>query len=239
MPWIDVEEPHARPPKLPAVKPAGTWSAASGDGWTAADGGWAELSSVELSGGPLPDLIDCDELTIADCLVGGVVLGPSAFDQSPNLAIEILVSTISDCDLSRARLQRIVRTRFVGCKFTGADLSAAVLSDVVFEGCAFSLTDLRMAKLKRVSFVDCVLDHVDGYRMEVQDVSVPGTTLSEVSLDGLQAERMDLREAAEVSLTIANSLSGCLLAEHQLAGLAHALAFAAGVDVERIPDEAD
>jgi len=164
-------------------------------------------------------------------------LGPSALEESPELNIEILRSVITNADLSRARVQRIIGSRVVGCKFTGADLSAAALTDVIFDGCAFSLTDLRMAKMTRVSFVDCALDQVDAYRLEARDVTVPGSTLRELSLDGLQAERVDLREAAEVSLTIANSLSGCLLAEHQLAGLAHALAFAAGVDVERVPDE--
>ncbi len=237
MPWVDVEEPHATEPRLRAVRPSTVWDVSTGDGWSEPDRGWAELSSVELSGGPLPDLTECVDLTISDSNISGIALGPSDLQRPGELSIEIFRSVLSGCDLSRATIRTITGCRIEGCKLTGTDLSTASVTDVVFERCALSLTNLRMAKLKRVQFVDCDLDQVDAYQLEASDVALPGSSLTELNLDGLRAERLDLREAKQLSFTVANSLNGCLVAEHQLAGLAHALAFAAGIGVERFAED--
>ena len=228
MPWIDVDEPYAKTPRLPDISPRQMSNLTQGDGWTGLDRGWGELVDVQITADTMLDLSGCLELSIDGCRLSGVAIGGGE-----ELELTLARSALDGCDLSQVRIDRVANSRITRCKLAGTDLSACALTDVVFEQCTLSMTNLRMAKLKRVQFVDCTLEEVDAYRLKATDVAVPGSSLTGFNLDGLTAERFDLRHASQISLAVANTLAGCLVAEHQLAGLAHALAFAAGVGVER------
>lgn len=219
MPWIDVTEPHARPPKLPRASPGRATAT------LIAEDGWAELTDGVVNGDQLLDLPGLTELSIVDCQLTAVTL-------PPNVEVELRRTTIDDGDLSQVRFRSMRGARLTGCKMVGTDLSATAVADTILTGCSLRLANLRMATLQRVAFVDCELRDVDAYQLAATDVSFDGSTLELVNVDALEAERVDLRGAAELSLKAASSLRGCLVAEHQLPALAYSLALAAGVDIE-------
>lgn len=223
MPWIEVVEPHAKPPRLKPVGLPGRWS-----GRVLVEDGLVELTGVAVDRTQALDLAGATEVEIGQCTVVGQSL---ASDTAPSLECQDTV--LEDCDLSRLTIRALRRSRLVGCKLTGTDLSTATVSDVVFERCQLQYTNLRMAKLKRVQFVDCVLHEVDGFELEATDLSFPGSTLQEFNLDRLVATRVDLRDAAELDLTGIGRLDGCLAAEVQLPTLAYAMAAAAGLNIEK------
>lgn len=228
MPWITVEEPYAKPPKVASIGQRPEWSAP-----LTIDRGWAEFDEVAVPSTSEPDFDGCDELTVRESSVSGLAFGGEQHD----LAIEVQRSQLEGCDLSGQSIRTIRGSRVTACKMIGTDFSAGTIADTVFEHCILRYTNLRMAKLSRVEFIDCTFDDVDCYQMEAEDVTFPGSTLSAVSLDSLTATRFDLREASEITLSAITRLDGCLVSEHQLAGLAHSLAMAAGIQVEQIDDE--
>lgn len=222
MPWVTVEEPFAKPPRVAKAAQRPEFS-----GQLSTDRGWADLEDVSVS--PSSDLAldDVEELAIKDSSLSGVVLS------SDRLTVEVHRSHLQDCDLSGLSIRSVRGSRFVSSKLIGTDFSGGTVADVVFERCVLRYANLRMAKLSRVAFIDCTLDDVDCYELEASDITFPGTELTAVSLDSLKADNLDLREATQIELTKITGLEGCLVAEHQLIGLAHSLAMAAGVQVER------
>jgi uncharacterized protein YjbI with pentapeptide repeats len=194
----------------------------------AVDRAWAELVEVSVPPHSDLDLGGVEELSVTDCILRGTTLSPDT-----ERTIEIHRSALTDCDLSGVTIRSLQATRLTGCKLIGADLAGANLTDVTFERCLFRYANLRMAKLRRVGFEDCHLDEVDCYQLQAEHVAFPGSELDAVNLDQLRAERVDLRHAESLLPTTVNDLTGCLVAEHQLAGLAPSLAMAAGIDVER------
>lgn len=219
MPWIDVAEPHARPPKLPLDREV------TAEASLVAEGGWAEVTGGRIAPGGLDAIANAAELSITDGHVVGGRL-PAAAE------VELRQSLLIDVDLSQMRLRSVRGTRLTGCKLVGSDLSGTSVVDTVFANSSLSLTNLRMATLERVAFVDCALSEVDCYELTATDVTFDGCTLDGVNLDGLRATRVDLRGATELSLAAATSLGGCLVAEHQLPALAFSLALALGLDIE-------
>lgn len=223
MPWIEVEEPHVKPPRIRPIRPTNR-----GADSFAIDRGWGELDSVEIDRGTDLDLPRCSELSIADSVVTGLSFAPE-----DTLTVDCHRSELRDCDLSRVTVRSLRNSLVVGCKLSGTDFSQAGLADVVFERCSFRYVNLRMAKLNRVRFEGCKLEEVDGFELEAVDVEFPGTELLAVNLDRLQATRVDLREAADISFNGVGKLSGCLVSEEQLPALAYTLAFAADLSVEK------
>lgn len=224
MPWVEVSEPHARPPRVHQTAAGTRWAPP-----LSIDRGWGELDGVSVDGESGFDVKDCEELTIGDSSLSDVAL----VESGKALTVDVHRSLLDNCDLSQVEIRSLRASRIVGSKLTGTDFSGGSVADTIFERCLLRYANLRMAKLSRVAFIDCAFDEVDAYQLEAEDVSFPGTTLSAVSFDSLRASRLDLREATEISLTAVTSLAGCLVAEHQLAGLAHTLAMAVGIDVER------
>lgn len=222
MPLLDVDEPHARPPRLAPVRPGRAWS-----GPLDLDRGWAELDGVEVAD-DVVDLTDCDELSIGDSVLGRVVLS-----QPGGTRIEIRSSRLDGCDLSQADLAILQRSTLDGCKLTGTDLSGAAITDVRFVRCAFRYANLRMARLERVGFVECTIDEVDGFQLDATDVSFEGSSIVELNVDRIQATRVDLRGATELGLIGIGRLEGCLVSDHQLPALGPVLALAVGLDLER------
>lgn len=226
MPLVEVDEPHARPPRVPTVRPGGDWA-----GSLDLDRGWAELSGVRVDGLAAVDLDGCEELTIADSAVIGSTLAAG-----PTPEVEIRGSVLDGCDLSGARVRSIRASRLVGCKLGGTDLSDGDLVDVVLQRCVLRYTNLRMARLTRVRFDECRLDEADLFQAEATDVDLDGSALVSVNVDRLRATRVDLRGAVELGLAAVGRLDGCLVADHQLPALAPILAMAVGLDLERPSD---
>lgn len=223
MTWIEVDEPFAKPPRPRVPRDPARFS-----GPLEPDRGWAGLSGVAVDPSAPPDLSACSELTVEDSVIDGLtLLGPEP------LRIEIFRSGLDGCDLSQATIGTIRHSRLTGCKLTGTDFSGGLISDVVFDRCQLRFANLRMATLDRVSFVDCVLDDVDGYELKAQHVDFPGSTVTGLNLDRLEAVSVDFRHAESLLLNGIAKLSGCLVSEHQLPALSYSLAAAAGLAIER------
>ncbi len=222
MPWVDVDEPYAKPPRVREIDPPNNW-----DGVVDLDEGFGELIDVTVTRDFNCDLTGCVELTVTDSTLDGVVF------TDPGTVLEARRSQLNGCDLSQAIVRSVVSSRIEGCKLTGSELSGASLQDVVFDRCHFRHANLRMAKLRRVRFVDCSFDDVDCFELNAEDVEFTGSTLERVNVDRLQASRVDLREAKTLGLSGVGSLTGCLIAEHQIPALAYSLVFSVGVGVEQ------
>lgn len=225
MPWIDVEEPFAAPPRVVIPSAGQDW-----DGPLDLDRGWAEFAGVAIVSSRI-DLNGCTELDITESS-----LLDTAFTEQGDAVVTARRSLFERCDLSGLSFQSLRTSRLTGCKLVGADFAGGVVDDVVFENCSFRYVSFRMAKLKRVQFIECTFDDVDLFEATLESVGFPGSTLTDVNVDRLDATRVDLREANEVGLTGIGSLRGCLVAEDQLPSLMYTLAFATGLDLERRSD---
>ncbi len=225
MPWIEVSEPFAKPPKL--VKPK-LWPE-----WTPPleiDRGLAELVSNAFGEIQL-DLDSCDSLEITDCSFAGTSLA-----NAQEAEISVWRSTFERLDLSGLSFQTVRQTRFVGCKLVGTDLAGATLEDVLFENCALRHLNLRAAKLNRVRFDNCTIDDADLFEATITNVDFVQSTLSEVNVDRLNAAHVDLRDATQLEFKGLSNLKGCLVTEEQLPSLAYSLAFACDLGIEKPPN---
>ncbi|MCD9625221.1 pentapeptide repeat-containing protein [Rhabdothermincola salaria] len=224
MAWITVKEPFATPPRLTAIGPG---DPAFPEIEGTRNQRWAEVDRDGTE--PLPD--DLATLRLESCALVGV-----AFSHLAGAEIEGHWSSWAACDLSGARVESLRECTIADTKLTGTDLSEADLSDVVFERCVLQLTSLRMARLRRVQFSDCTLVEVDAYQCHMEDVSFDGSEITDLNVDRVTAERVDLRGVRSLGLQAVGRLDGCLVDEAQLAALAHDLAFAVGLDLERPHD---
>jgi hypothetical protein len=222
VPWVDVDEPYAKPPRVRAPKPSSTWN-----GELILDDGCADLVDVAVTRDADVDLTGCTELALIDASLDGAAV------VEPGMVLDANRSELVGCDLSHVAVRSLRATRLTGCKLTGADLSGAGLHDVEFNQCYLRHAVLRMAQLRRVRFIDCTFDDVDCFELRAEDVEFPGTALDQVNVDRLQATRVDLRGATSLALSAVGSLAGCLIAEHQVPVLAYSLVFSVGTDVER------
>ncbi len=185
-----------------------------------------ELSGVELESSPL-DITDVEDLLIEDSILTSVDCTELATS-----TLDVVRSTLDQCDLSRLHIRSIRASHLLGTKLVGTELSGALLTDVVFERCTLRYANLRMAKLRRVRFADCQLVDVDAFEAAFEDVDFDGSTIESFNVDRLEASTVDLRHASSVGLTGIGRLRGFLIAEEQLPGLSHALAAATGLDIE-------
>jgi len=220
MGWVQVTEPFAAAPKLPAF--AATHVAFEP---VDPDRGFVELAGLAAVGELA--LNDCDELVVADSSFTS-----ASFASDDEMSIEARRCTFDKCDLSLLRFEDFRQCRVRSAKLAGTDFAGAEIRDVVFENCALRYTNLRSTKLERVTFLDCDLMEADLFEAELIDVDFSGSSLRKVNIDRMKATAVDLRHAKELSFGAIGSLEGCLVDESQLYALAYDLAFAVGLGIE-------
>ncbi len=223
MPWIDPIEAFAKPPRL--EDQTATLEDWSGEIETGSDGGLIE--GYVITGGTL-DAIAADGLAIADSELSGV-----EFETDHRHALDIRGSTLRDCDLSGARIRSLRSVTVLGSRVSGANLSAASISDVVFEDCIFQYANLGSSNLSRVAFTRCKLEETDFSGAKLTDVTFEESELRLVDLSNTFFEYVDLRGAASLSFSNGRNLSGCLISDAQVQELAYGLALTAGASIER------
>lgn len=221
MPWIDVAEPFAAPPKA-----VGPLSPPDGGGAVDLEDRWGSIIGAGLTGGV--DLGACEQVEIRGSVFRGV-----SFRADPGAELDVSTSSFVDCDLSALRFTKLTNTSFEGCKLSGVDFSAGLARDVLFDRTLLKLSVVRMAELERVEFRDATLDDIDGYEVALADVAMPGSTLRSVDLDKARFRSVDLRGAVELDIRSCRHFDGCLLTQEQLLPLVHLFADAAGVSIER------
>lgn len=85
------------------------------------------------------------------------------------------------------------RAELRSCRFTGAELTEARVSDVTFDDCGLDLVNLRFAKLERVVFRDCRMSECDLYEASLKDLLFERCQLREATLSSATLQRVELR----------------------------------------------
>ncbi len=221
MPWIEVSEPHAKPPRR-----TGPRSATQPVDRVDLDDSWAEIVGISLEG-EIIDVSSCSTLGIRSSRLDGV-----SFENADNVEIDAHEVEFRNCDLSRVRFRSLTASALTACKLTGTDFSGGVVRDTSWISCRFSLANLRMAGFERVSWEDCVIEETDLFDSSITDAAFDGTAIRDLSIDRTRLERVDFRAATELGLSNLTSLEGALFAPEQLPALSFTLATALGADVE-------
>lgn len=222
MPWVEVAEPFAAPPRrLGPAAPPGDEAVIELD-----DAGVIIDAVIR---GPL-DISSCSRLEIRGSVLRGV-----SFEGAADVEIDFAATHLANCDLQGIRVMRATDTHFDACRLSGCDLGGAVLNDVAFDDSVVRMTNLRLAELGRVRFDSCTLDEVDLHDATLSDVAFPATALRTVEVDRTRFATTDLRGATEIDLRSCRRFEGCLLSENQIVALAFVFAAAAGAAIER-PD---
>lgn len=220
MPWIDVEEPFAKPPRG-----CGVLSPPGDDAVVDLDDRWGSIDGAALTG-PI-DVSSCERVEISGCVLTG-----ATFVTGDEVELDVRNCEFVDCDLSTLRFRTLAASTLVGCKLSGCDLSGATVRDVELERCLLRLVSVRMTELVRVCFESCTLDDVEMFDAHLDHVTFPESVLRSVDIDRVRFTHVDLRSATELDLRSCSSLDGCLLAPEQVHELAFVLALASGASLE-------
>lgn len=165
MPWIDVEEPFARPPKLPVAFGAVDDADLGGTDDEPVRLYRQEVQHRDLSRIRFGELSQC---RLTGCKMAGADFGEAVLDD-----VEFVDCTFSMASLRMARLERV---RFAGCLFDETDAYEAHFTDVDFG-------DSRLVSLE--------IDRVRAERVDVRQVSEIGV-VAVGRLDGWLVEENQL-----------------------------------------------
>lgn len=221
VPWIDVSEPYAKPPRRTGPK-----TATEPVDRIEIDDQWAELNEVEVNSDVL-DLSGCSSLEISSSRLIGL-----RFENPDGVEVEAHNVAFTNCDLSRVRFKALTASSLTSCKLTGTDFGGGLARDSHWSSCRLSLANFRMAELERIVLEDCVIEETDFFDASLTDVAVPRSELRDVNVDRVRFERVDLRGARELGLGALPRLTGVLVTPEQLPGLSFAMAAALGADIE-------
>jgi uncharacterized protein YjbI with pentapeptide repeats len=222
--------PYARAPAPPVVPPdldeIGADDVDDGTGWLADE---LAQDRARLEGGSFTgldlDLSGCSRVEVVESRVHG-----GSLQAGPRTEVSFRDCELVDVDLSALPAVTVVRrTSFRGCRLVGTVFSGGELEDVRFESAVLRYADFRLSRLGRVVFGECELADVDFYDASLTDVDLAGSRLVEVSFDRATCERVDLRAVAELGLTNAAHLRGCLITTAQAIEQAEAIALAVGI----------
>ncbi|WP_405187290.1 pentapeptide repeat-containing protein [Streptomyces anulatus] len=115
----------------------------------------------------------------------------------------------------------------------GTELSGSHMNRVTFYNCKFDSVNARLAKLRNVAFVDCLLRDVDFGGAVLTNITFPGSTLDRAHFDNAKMTKVDLREAAGLSIASGlEALKGATISTYQLLDMAPALAQVLGLTVK-------
>jgi uncharacterized protein YjbI with pentapeptide repeats len=137
---------------------------------------------------------------------------PDLADGAPPVTeLEDLVDAVADnLDWANRRATGLAarRVELRGCRFTGAELAEATLSDVTFTDCRLDLVGLRIAKLERVAFRDCRMTECDLQDAALTDVLFENCELRGATFTGVKLKRVELRGCDLTGLRGVEALRG-------------------------------
>lgn len=226
MPWIDPVDEFAKPPRTQAAATvAEPW-----DGAIDTDDDEVRLDGVEIGSGAVT--ASGQVLELVGCVIAGATL-----ETDDGGRIDLVNSTLTDCDLSRAKIGTIRCCRLIGCKLSGTDLAERAIRDADLERCVLRYTNLRRARLERVAVTDCVLNECDLFEAVLEDCTFRGSEIHDMATERTRFDRVDLRGVSHLGLSDPTNLRGCLIDDRHVVQLAYPLAFRAGATIERDPDD--
>jgi hypothetical protein len=221
MPWTEVTEPYAQPPR--ALGPL----TAPGDAPVIdLEDRWGAIYEATMEGNV--DLRACDTVEFR----GSVFRGATLVGR-PDIEIDATNCSFIDCDLSAIRFAKLTNSVATGCKVSGTDFGSGVLRDVLFERSILRMSVWRMAELDRVAFNECTLEEVDFYEAKLSHVSFEGSDIRVADFDKARFEHVDLRGVGELDVRSCRDFRGALMSADQVTALAFLFAEATGVSIER------
>jgi len=116
-------------------------------------------------------------------------------DARPVARLEALVDVVAEnADWANASARGLVTSRAAlrRCRFTGAELAEAHITDTTFDECRLDLAGMRMARLERVAFRDCRMSECDLYDATLMDVLFERCELGEATFTGARLERVEM-----------------------------------------------
>jgi uncharacterized protein YjbI with pentapeptide repeats len=155
-------------------------------------------------------------------------------DASPEVDFGDLVDVVaSDRDWANQRSVRFSarRVEFVRCRFTGAELAEASISDARFDDCRLDLAGLRHAKLERVAFRDCRMSECDLHGAVLKDVVFERCELQAAVFAAVSLDRVELRGCNLTALVGAEALRGARMPWNDVLANAPLFAAVAGIEI--------
>lgn len=153
----------------------------------------------------------------------------------PEVPVEVHDSVLVGVDLTARRLTSLTRVRLERCRLGGVDLGDATVRDVTLHDCALDLSAWRGASVERLAISGGRFDGIDLGGARLTDVVIGDVALTDVTLDRIRAERVDLTGADLSAVRDVAQLRGCTISPGQAIALATRLATGLGVRVR--PDQ--
>jgi len=183
----------------------------------------AHLDQAELDGqdGSGSHFLECalTRLTLSGCALGQAQFADVWFSD---------VALIS-AGLARTSWRDVTLT---GAVIAGAEVYGSLLRRVRFDRCKLDSVNFRDCDLTEVTFDNCVLRNVDFSTARLTRVAFPDSRLSAVTLVKVTLDRVDLRQAQELGVTVdPTALRGAIVSTSQLLDLAPLLADSIGIVV--------
>jgi uncharacterized protein YjbI with pentapeptide repeats len=172
---------------------------------------------------------DVVRIEIEQSRLSSVNLQKSHFDRA-------IISDVAffKCDLANSFMRdcSFIRAAVSSCRMTGASLAGCAVRDVVFESCPMDLASFRFCKFGRVTFSGCKLTRADfqGANLKMarfEQCDLAGAQFSNAEMEGAYFSDCQLHGINGVA-----SLKGATVRSRDLAGLAHSLAAALGIEVD-------
>ena len=171
--------------------------------------------------------------------VGKPPLAPYPPDQdeeaaAPTELAELIDVTVAGADWANSRPVRGLEARRAelrGCRFTGAELAGARVTDVAFDDCRLDLVNLRFAALERVVFRDCDMSECDLYEASLKDVLFERCRLREATFSSATLKRVELRGCDLAGLLGVEALRGARMPWNDVLENAPLFATAAGIEI--------
>lgn len=137
------------------------------------------------------------------------------------------------CDLSGVRLDGAgsTRVRFVGCRLTGAMLSATRLADVIIEDSVADLVNFRAAHATYLSIETTSLREADFYTAQLINSALLDSDLTAANFTEVRGSGLELHGSTLDSIRGAQSLTEARIDSDQLIPLGLALVAALQVEV--------
>ena len=153
---------------------------------------------------------------------------------APTELAELVDVTVVGADWANSRPVRGLEARRAelrGCRFTGAELAGAKVTDVTFDDCRLDLVNLRFAALERVVFRDCHMSECDLYEASLKDVLFERCRLREATFSAATLKRVELRGCDLAGLLGVEALHGARMPWNDVLENAPLFATAAGIEI--------
>ena len=127
----------------------------------------------------------------------------------------------------------ILRSGFLGCRMSGAQLGESTIQDVVFQNCKLNLLSLRKCTLDRVVFQNCVLDEADFAGAVMRNVNFIDCEMNQTEFNRVHCKGVDMTRSNLSRIRGVMSLKHVRIKPEQMMDIAPMLAAEVGFEFEQ------